>query len=320
MSAPASTSGLSVQKTLTVEASQEQAFKVFAEKFGSWWPLKSHHIGKAAAKAAVLEPRDGGRWYEIGEDGSECNWGKVLVWDPPHRLVLAWQIAADWQYDPSIESEVEVRFTADGPHKTRVDFEHRKLETYGEKAAIVQKTVSSEMGWPSLLQGYVAFANKTSGTMANIAGAFRMGGDVLTKSIENVPDADWFRRPSDSTNHLMWVTGHMVLMRGIALRMLGQTWSAPWEALFWRGGTVVEQEKYPSPKEMLAAWQDVANRLPAALDSAADDTLSAPPPPQIPCYDGRISGVLAFIAFHEGYHAGQASYLRKWLGHGRVAG
>ena len=75
-----------------------------------------------------------------------------------------------------------------------------------------------------------------------------------------------------------------------------------------------------SPKEMLAAWRDVAQRLPAALDSAADDTLSAPPPPQIPCYDGKISGVLAFIAFHEGYHAGQASYLRKWLGHGRVAG
>ncbi len=85
----------SVRKALMVEASAERAFRVFTEKLGAWWPVATHHIGKVPARTVMIEPREGGRWYEQGEDGSECNWGRVLVWDPPRRLVLAWQITSD---------------------------------------------------------------------------------------------------------------------------------------------------------------------------------------------------------------------------------
>src|SRR5262249_13047368 len=77
----------SVMKELVVEAPQERAFRVFTERFDTWWP-REHHIGKSPLKQAVLEGRQGGGWYELGEDGSRCEWGKVLVWDPPRRVVL----------------------------------------------------------------------------------------------------------------------------------------------------------------------------------------------------------------------------------------
>src|ERR1700681_4136815 len=103
-----------VRKEIVVAVSQEHAFRVFTDKMTTWWPPE-HHIGKSPMKHAVLEPRVGGRWYEIGEDGAECNWGKVLVWSPPSRLVLAWQITATWQYDPSFLTEVEGNFDGEGP-------------------------------------------------------------------------------------------------------------------------------------------------------------------------------------------------------------
>jgi uncharacterized protein YndB with AHSA1/START domain len=83
----------------------------------AWWP-RTNHIGKVEMKRAVLEPKKGGRWYEIGVDDSECNWGKVLSWDPPRRLLLAWQITADWQYEPNLITEVEVTFK-EGSNLTR---------------------------------------------------------------------------------------------------------------------------------------------------------------------------------------------------------
>jgi uncharacterized protein YndB with AHSA1/START domain len=101
--------------TITVDASIERTFRVFTDSFGSWWPAE-YHIGQADMATATLEPREGGRWYEQGVDGSECDWGRVLAWEPPHRLVVTWQINGQWQYDPdpAHASEIEVRFTADG--------------------------------------------------------------------------------------------------------------------------------------------------------------------------------------------------------------
>ena len=139
-----------VRKEIVVEAPQERAFRVFTEGIDKWWP-KAHHIGKVEMQAAVMEPRVGGRWYERGTDGSECLWGKVLVYEPPRRLVLAWQINAQWQYDEAFSTEVEVRFTSEGPKRTRVELEHRDLERFGEAQEAVRKAFESGGGWPELL-------------------------------------------------------------------------------------------------------------------------------------------------------------------------
>src|ERR1043165_8390958 len=103
----------------TVNVPVEKAFRVFTESFDSWWPAQ-FHIGAGEMGQAVLEPRPGGRWFERGVDGTECEWGRVLVWEPPTRLVVTWQINGHWRYDPDPEhaSEVEVRFIADGPEQT----------------------------------------------------------------------------------------------------------------------------------------------------------------------------------------------------------
>jgi uncharacterized protein YndB with AHSA1/START domain len=84
---------------ITVDVPVERAFRTFTGSFGSWWPA-DYHIGQADMATAVLEPRHGGRWYGQGVDGSECDWGRVLAWEPPHRLVVTWQINGRWQYDP----------------------------------------------------------------------------------------------------------------------------------------------------------------------------------------------------------------------------
>jgi uncharacterized protein YndB with AHSA1/START domain len=123
------TADLTVRKTITVEAPQQRAFDVFTAGFDSWWP-RSHHIGKAEMAEAIIECHEGGRAYERGVDGSECDWGRVLVWEPPTRLVLTWQINGRWQFDPDPEhaSEIEVRFRSDGSEQTIVDLEPRLID------------------------------------------------------------------------------------------------------------------------------------------------------------------------------------------------
>jgi len=144
-----------VVKSITVEAPIGHAFEFFTNGIGTWWPT-SHSIGASALKTAVIEPKAGGRWYEIGEDGSECQWGDVLAWDAPNRVVLAWRIGLDWRYDPNLLTEVEVTFTALDHKTTRVDLEHRLLENMGDKADAARETFDSPGGWPGLLAGYAA--------------------------------------------------------------------------------------------------------------------------------------------------------------------
>jgi len=151
--------GLFVRKEITVEASQARAFDVFTREHGAWWPLATHHIGSAAAETAIIEPHAGGRWFERAADGSECDWGRVLVWDPPGRLVLAWEISADWKHDESIDTEVEVRFVSLGPARTRVELEHRRLDRYGAAAEQMRGIFDSENGWTNILRLFVARAH-----------------------------------------------------------------------------------------------------------------------------------------------------------------
>jgi uncharacterized protein YndB with AHSA1/START domain len=149
-----------VRKSVRVGAPPGRAFKVFTDGIGRWWP-KTHHIGAADLDALVIEPKAGGRWYERGVDGSECDVGKVLVWEPPARLVLAWQLTADWKFDPALITEVEVRFIADGADATRVELEHRDLERYGERADGFRATIDSPDGWSGLLQLFKQTAEQT---------------------------------------------------------------------------------------------------------------------------------------------------------------
>jgi hypothetical protein len=148
-----------VRKQIVVATTQEKAFRVFTDNLERWWP-KEHHIGKSPLKHAVLEPRVGGRWYEVGDDGSECNWGKVLVWAPPSRLVLAWQITAQWQYDADFITEVEVTFTAEGPKQTRVVLEHRNLDRFGAAAAEIRKAFDSDGGWNQTIKRFAEVAEE----------------------------------------------------------------------------------------------------------------------------------------------------------------
>lgn len=142
-----------VRRSVTVAASLDKAFDVFTASFGRWWP-QSYKIGSSPIKSAVIEPKVGGRWYEIGEDDSECQWGDVLAWEPPSRILLAWRIRADWRFDPELLTEVEVTFIAAGDGKTRVELEHRGLENMGEAAEAARSTFESEHGWSAILGSY----------------------------------------------------------------------------------------------------------------------------------------------------------------------
>ncbi|MCU1279343.1 MAG: ATPase [bacterium] len=142
-----------IRKVLTVQAPQERAFRVFTENMGQWW-VKEHHIGASPFKAIVVEPKQNGRWYEVGEDGGECEWGKVVLWEPPRRLILGWQLNMEFKFDPTLVSEVEINFTPLDAARTRIDFEHRDIEKLGEAAAKVRGEMDS--GWGQILDGYVA--------------------------------------------------------------------------------------------------------------------------------------------------------------------
>jgi uncharacterized protein YndB with AHSA1/START domain len=145
---------IAVTRVVTVKAPPERAFAVFTEGIGEWWPLERAHIGAQPPAEAVVEPREGGRWFERAADGSECDWGHVLAWEPPHRVVFSWAISVDFKPDPAIASEVEVRFTPEGEGATRVELEHRGLEVYGEHAERMRATFGSPGGWNGMLAAF----------------------------------------------------------------------------------------------------------------------------------------------------------------------
>jgi uncharacterized protein YndB with AHSA1/START domain len=148
----------SVRKVSMVAAPPAVAWRVFTERMGTWWPLAVYKIGKANAVDAVIEPRVGGRWYERGDDGSTCDWGRVLVWEPPSRLVLSWDVSADWHYDPELKTEIEIRFIAAGEGGTRVELEHRKLDRYGARRDEMRRIFNTEGDWGRLLAMFAARA------------------------------------------------------------------------------------------------------------------------------------------------------------------
>src|SRR5437868_6536727 len=147
-----------VRKNIRVKASQANAFQVFTSGLGRWWP-RDKGIGKLPMKSAVMEAGLGGRWYELGEDGTETNIGRIIVWEPPRRFVMTWDISSQWK-PATIGSEVEVRFIAEGESATRVELEHRKFEEMGaEPGETMRKAVDG--GWPGMLERFRTEAERT---------------------------------------------------------------------------------------------------------------------------------------------------------------
>jgi uncharacterized protein YndB with AHSA1/START domain len=149
-----------VKRTIRVNAPIEKAFQVFTERMGSWWPA-THHIAPEAFTEIVVEPRAGGRWFERDVKGRECDWGRVLTWEQPHRVVFSWHLQPDWKFDPdpSKASEVTLEFSAEGAETTRVELQHRHLERHGEGWEKVRTGVDSPGGWTGVLAPYVEAVN-----------------------------------------------------------------------------------------------------------------------------------------------------------------
>ena len=153
MSTPASATA--IRHEIVVDAPIERAFSVFTDGFGTFKPREHNMLGVDIAES-VFEPHAGGRVYDRGVDGSECQWARVLAYEPPDRVVISWDISPQWQIeaDPARTSEVEVRFTEDAPGRTRVDLEHRHLERHGEGWEQLRDSVAGEGGWPGCLRAF----------------------------------------------------------------------------------------------------------------------------------------------------------------------
>jgi uncharacterized protein YndB with AHSA1/START domain len=146
-----------VRRTIVVDAPIEKAFAVFTERFGDFKPPE-HNMLRVPIAETVFEPRVGGHIYDRGTDGSECRWARVLVYDPPQRVVFSWDIGPTWQVeaDPDNTSEVEIRFVAESPERTHVELEHRNIDRHGPGWEAVRDGVGHDQGWPLYLDRYAA--------------------------------------------------------------------------------------------------------------------------------------------------------------------
>jgi uncharacterized damage-inducible protein DinB len=151
--------------------------------------------------------------------------------------------------------------------------------------------------------------------------SFNLNSSFLKQGLTGLSDADWLARPNDHSNHILWIVGHVARSRSLVLERLGDKWSKPWMHLYARGAKCVGSPDAPSPREMMEAWDESCTRLSAALEAASDELLDTPAPrPGPPSADGKLSGIVNFMALHETYHVGQASYIRSWLGKPGVMG
>jgi Activator of Hsp90 ATPase homolog 1-like protein len=147
-----------VRKSVRVKAPIGRAFDVFTAGLTRWWP-HDHGVGKKPIEKVLMEPRLGGRWLEIAEDGTETPVATITLWEPPHRMVMVWQVNAQWKPDTAMKSEVDVRFRADGSDATLVELVHHKFETMGAEAGASMRG-DVDGGWPGLLDRFVHEAER----------------------------------------------------------------------------------------------------------------------------------------------------------------
>jgi len=150
-----------VRRHIVVEASIDRAFTVFTERFGDFKPPE-HNLLSAPLVETVFEPKVGGHIYDRAVDGSECRWARVLAYEPPDRVVFSWDINPQWQLEPEPgnTSEVEVRFVAETPQRTRVELEHRHLDRHGPGWPSISDGVGDDDGWPLYLDRYAALFSR----------------------------------------------------------------------------------------------------------------------------------------------------------------
>ena len=143
-----------VRRHIVVHAPVQEAFRRFVHDLAAWWP-RAFTFSGAALDTVAAEPREGGRWFERADDGSELEWGEVRTWDPPHRVVVSWRVGADREQEPPERaSEVEVRFTEREPSRTLVEVQHREFERHGDGADAMRRGMASDQGWQGLLEAF----------------------------------------------------------------------------------------------------------------------------------------------------------------------
>ncbi len=157
-------------------------------------------------------------------------------------------------------------------------------------------------------------------SLAPVAQSFELNSDLLNKAVAGIPPEQWLVRPGNKSNHLLWVAGHLVNSRASAIKLLGGSWSVSWRELFKRGAPLLEANQYPQVADVIATWQQTSAELATAFAQAAEDALSREPLQGVPTFDGKLSGNVAFLSFHETYHIGQAAFIRKWLGYDQIVG
>lgn len=156
--------------------------------------------------------------------------------------------------------------------------------------------------------------------IAIAAVSFNQNTRFLKQNLEGLTDEEWTRKPDGRANDILWIVGHLTWARSALLKRLGQDWSKPWFSHFGRGAKPAEGVAFPTPAEAKLAWDESTAVLNAAMESVSEEALAVPSTQGPPSPDGKVSGVVNFLAYHETYHIGQISYLRSWLGHPGVMG
>jgi uncharacterized protein YndB with AHSA1/START domain len=148
---------VTVRRHVVVDAAIDRAFAVFTERFGDFKP-REHNMLNAPIAETIFEPRVGGHIVDRAVDGTECRWARILVYEPPARVVFSWDISPQWTIvtDPEMTSEVEVRFNAETPQRTRVELEHRRLDRHGPGWQAIAEGLEGDDGWPLYLARYAA--------------------------------------------------------------------------------------------------------------------------------------------------------------------
>ncbi|MGA2906305.1 MAG: DinB family protein [Terracidiphilus sp.] len=158
------------------------------------------------------------------------------------------------------------------------------------------------------------------GVVATAAENYRFNSRFLKQTVSDLSPEEWLKRPGDNVNHIAWIVGHMAFSRGRLLHFMGTEMTQPGLEGFGRGKKLMEDSAYPSAEFLVGAWSEAGHALAAAFENVPEDLLLQPAPAGPPSLDGKVSGIVNFMAIHETYHLGQASYLRSWLGHKGLMG